>query len=393
MVSSKPRFRPFSWLASAAVLISLGASSVLFGLCGPFTDVAADAFCPFVQEVFYLGITTGTTATTYDPSSNVTRQQMAAFLSRTVDGVLKRGGNRRGVAEKFWTPQNDTVLPRTFLGIQPRFLKFDGADLWVTCSGSPSYRVSRVRASDGRSVESWTGAADAWGVLLAMGRVIVTAAQSPGKLYSIDPTQPAGAVTTVATNLGNLPAGLAFDGAHVWTANGGGSVSILTPTAAPPWTVTTVSTGFQYLVGTIFDGANVWVTDFNAGTLLKLGAGGGILQTVTVGVQPEHPVFDGTNVWVPNFGGDSVTVVRASNGTVLRTLTGNGISSPIAVAFDGERVAITNYNFGTVSLFKAADLTDLGVFSVGAAANPFGAVSDGVNFWIALSATGEVARF
>jgi len=41
-------------------------------------------FCPFVLEIFYLGITTGTTPTTYDPSSTVTRLQMAAFLSRTV---------------------------------------------------------------------------------------------------------------------------------------------------------------------------------------------------------------------------------------------------------------------------------------------------------------------
>jgi hypothetical protein len=49
----------------------LGASSALLGVCGPFTDVAADAFCPFVLEIFYLGITTGTTPTTYDPTSNV----------------------------------------------------------------------------------------------------------------------------------------------------------------------------------------------------------------------------------------------------------------------------------------------------------------------------------
>ncbi|HKA35605.1 MAG TPA: S-layer homology domain-containing protein [Thermoanaerobaculia bacterium] len=67
----------------------LGVSSALLGACGPFTDVAADVFCPFVLEIFYLGITTGTTATTYDPSSNVSRLQMAAFLSRTVDGVLR----------------------------------------------------------------------------------------------------------------------------------------------------------------------------------------------------------------------------------------------------------------------------------------------------------------
>src|SRR5215468_390942 len=74
-----------------------GAMSAILGLCGPFTDVTDGFFCPFVLEIFYLGITTGTTATTYDPAGTVTRLQMAAFLSRTVDNVLKRGGARAAV--------------------------------------------------------------------------------------------------------------------------------------------------------------------------------------------------------------------------------------------------------------------------------------------------------
>src|SRR5262249_47637964 len=93
-------------LAAVGALL-LGAATALLGTCGPFTDVAADVFCPFVLEIFYLGITTGTTATTYDPASNVSRLQMAAFLSRTVDGVLKRG-SRRAILDQFWTTQNST---------------------------------------------------------------------------------------------------------------------------------------------------------------------------------------------------------------------------------------------------------------------------------------------
>ena len=80
--------------ATSVLVVLLGASSALFGVCGPFTDVAADSFCPFVLEIFYLAITTGTTPTTYDPTSNVNRLQMAAFLSRSVDGVLRRGSRR-----------------------------------------------------------------------------------------------------------------------------------------------------------------------------------------------------------------------------------------------------------------------------------------------------------
>src|SRR5215510_5944446 len=92
----------FGSVLIATIALLAGAGEALFATCGPFTDVAADVFCPFVLEIFYLGITTGTTATTYDPTGNVTRLQMAAFLSRTVDGVLKRG-SRRAALNQFWT--------------------------------------------------------------------------------------------------------------------------------------------------------------------------------------------------------------------------------------------------------------------------------------------------
>src|SRR5262245_52366055 len=88
---------------AAAAALAAGGGGALLGTCGPFTDTANDVFCPFVLEVFYMGITTGTTATTFDPAGNVTRLQMATFLSRTVDSTLKRG-SRRAAANKFWTP-------------------------------------------------------------------------------------------------------------------------------------------------------------------------------------------------------------------------------------------------------------------------------------------------
>jgi S-layer family protein len=141
----------FASAFAASVLVLLaGASSVLFGLCGPFTDVAADPFCPFVLEIFYLGITTGTTATTYDPSGNVTRLQMAAFLSRSVDGVLRRG-SRRAALNQFWTAQNATVLGLTTIGIDPVLAQSDGLDVWVANGGGT---VMRVRGTDGRLLET-----------------------------------------------------------------------------------------------------------------------------------------------------------------------------------------------------------------------------------------------
>jgi hypothetical protein len=46
-------------LSTAAALLG-GAASAVLGVCGPFTDVTDPAFCPFVLEVFYSAITTGT---------------------------------------------------------------------------------------------------------------------------------------------------------------------------------------------------------------------------------------------------------------------------------------------------------------------------------------------
>ena len=363
---------------------------MLLGNCGPFTDVAADVFCPFVLEIFYLGITTGTTATTYDPASNVTRLQMAAFLSRTVDGVLKRG-SRRASLDQFWSAQNSTVLAITTVGSSPEIVKSDGKDLWVSnFFGNGSGSVSRVRASDGKLLETWTGADSATGVVIAMGRVLVSG-YSNSQLYSIDPSQAAGAVTTVASGLGANASRLAFDGARVWAASSSPTISIITPTGSIPWTVTNVG-GFGLPAGLVFDGANIWATDANAGTLLKLSSAGAVLQTVTVGAAPNFPTYDGSNIRVPNNGSGSVSVVRPSTGAVLATITGNGLTDPAGTAFDGQRILVTSLTGNALSLFKAADFSPLGFVSTGASTNPKAACSDGANFWIALNSASALAR-
>jgi len=379
---------PWTFGVLFAALASLaGASSSLFGACGPFTDVTDAVFCPFVLEIFTLGITTGTTAATYDPTGDVSRLQMAAFLARTVDQSLRRG-SRRTARREFFTPQNSQSLGVTALpgAVGPTLAASDGADVWVSNPGAGV--VYRVRSSDGVLQETWTGATGAKGVLSAMGQILVTGRESPGLLYRIDPSQSAGAVTTVSSQLGNTVNGIAFDGSVVWTANGGGSISRLTPSASIPWTVTTTS-GFPRLEGILYDGANIWVADFGAGTLLKLDGSASVLQTVTVGGNPFYPAFDGTNIWVPT--GSQVSVVRASSGAILATLTGNGVSGSHSASFDGERVLVTNISSQVASVWKAADLSEIGFFPLGA--EPLGVCSDGANFWIALVSSNQLARF
>jgi hypothetical protein len=250
----------------AAVALLLGGAGGLLGICGPFIDVSDPDFCQPVLEIFILGITTGATPTTYSPADPVDRLQMAGFLSRAVDTALKRGSRREALGQ-FWTPKGQESLAITTLPGTLEQVACDGADVWVAIlDGS----VTRIRASDGRVLRSWRGAQRAFGILAAMGRIVVLGTSSPGLLYTIDPSEPEGAVesqaTLVAANLGNSSFGITFDGARIWTANNG-TVSIVTPSASIPWTVTNVTVGFV-LSSALFDGANVWVTDANAGTLI-----------------------------------------------------------------------------------------------------------------------------
>jgi hypothetical protein len=386
--SLRPRRTWFGIFASAFFSVLCGASGALFATCGPFTDVAADAFCPFVLEIFTLGVTTGTTATTYDPASNVTRLQMAAFLSRSVDGVMKRG--KRAALRQFWTTQGAVNLGLTTVGASPAFAESDGRDVWVTHGNA----VSRVQGSDGKLLETWTGATNAEGVLAAMGKIFVAANQNPGVLYRIDPGQPPTVPFAIASLGAGPQGGIAFDGGRIWTANqGSGSISIVTPTSSVPWPSMTITAGFTGPAGMLYDGADIWVTDLPAGTLLKLDSSGSVLQTVTVGTVPLYPAFDGANIWVPNNISNSVTVARASNGAVLATLTGNGLSLPFQAAFDSQRILVTNLAGNSVSLWKAADLSPLGTFSTGASTGPGGACSDVTNFWIVLGGVNSLARF
>jgi len=384
--------RGWRFVLTAAALLA-GAAGGLFGFCGPFTDVSDAAFCPFVLEIFYLGITTGTTPTTYAPAQNVSRLQMAAFLSRTVDSVLRRS-SRRALLGQFWIPTTTNVLSEVIVGQSPIDVQFDGLDLWVVNEGvtlSGDGTVSRVRASSGNYLDTWTGMSNPLHAIVAMGKVLVTGNNFPAKLYAIDPAAPAGVVTTVATTNDVFPVGIAFDGGRFFLPGSPG-VWLVTPGPTLPWTSTAVTAGFNWPQGAIYDGSNVWVTDGPAGTLLKLDSAGAILQTVTVGTSPTFPLFDGTSIWVPNSQSNSVTVIRASTGAVLATLTGNGLARPSHVAFDGERILVTDVGDPQgVSLWKAADLTPQGSFLTNGI--PSGAASDGTNFWFTLVGANTIARY
>jgi hypothetical protein len=220
----------FLALALVSVLAG-GAMRIVQDQCGPFTDVTP-LFCPYVLEIYYLGITAGTSPTTFSPDSPMTRGQAAVFVSKGINQALVRS-SRRAALGQWWT--TSSLSWSAGLGITPLpenpgpfgAMASDGADVWVGGYNS----IFRYRTGDGRFLETWTTKKTASAIVVAMGRVLVGGYElpggGPGALYMIDPTQPPGAAVLVA-DLPTSPFGIAFDGQSIWTANGSG-VSIITP--------------------------------------------------------------------------------------------------------------------------------------------------------------------
>jgi hypothetical protein len=369
------------------------------GACGgqsitlPFTDVpASNIFFCSIAQAYFTGLTNGTSATTYNPSDPVPREQMAAFITRTQDSALKRG-SRRASAGQWATPQDDAVLKITYVGDSPLFNCSDGEDIWVANFSGNS--VSRVHASDGRSLGTWTAANAAHNTIAAAGFIYVVGRENPGKIYRIDPSQAAGAVTLIENNLGSLPVSVTYDGLNLWTANVGtgpglGSITrynIVTDIA------TTFGTGFNRPAGIVFDGKDLWVVDAGDDALYRVNAAHAtIVDTVDIATITSSiaiPSFDGSNIWVPVT--DGLKVVSTSNPPrLLATLIGNGLGGAnLAVAFDGERMMVTNPGGELVSLWKATSLTPLGSLNLGAGKSPWGVCSDGLHFWIAVNIPGS----
>ena len=393
MPTSRGPRRWFAFVPAASLLLTMViavAEPVPAANCGPFTDVQdSDPACPAILQIYSLGLTAGTSPTTFGPIEPVTRQVLAAMLAASGRST-SRTENLRTALGQTWTLTDKAALAKTTVGANPRFCKADGADVWVSVTDTGE--VKRIRASDGTVLGTWTGATGAGGVLVAMGKVFVGG--TGGNLWVVNPATP-GPVTALTTSLGNSPAGaspVAFDGTNIWVGNVTDStLSIVSPTGA-----TATMPAFLQPRGWIYDGANMWVaSDGSPGMFKYDSAGNPILFKALSGVQG-IPAFDGSVMWVPMRDSDTLLLIRPSNGELVATLSGNGLSQPLAAAYDGQRVLVTNAAGGgmTVSVWRAADRFPLGSVEVGPVfSNPYAPCSDGIQFWIPLSGTGQLARF
>jgi hypothetical protein len=382
------------WVGSVQAQGSCGGNGYPF----PYTDVASvgAAFCPGIMEAYVTGVSKGTTPTTFSPNENVTREQMTTFLQRSFDQGITRSG-ARAAAEQWWVPRSILNIQRVSLGVTgaPLLCKPDRDSIWVAAGNE----VVRIAASDGTAIGEWFGANNAYGVLVAGGKVFVTGNTSPGVIYVIDPTLITTTVQTLATTgdpIGSFPRGIATDGANIWTANGDGSVSIITPGIVSDAVTTIHYGGFVQPYGMVFDGTSMWATDLGANKLFRFDGSGNVLQTVSTGAGPAFPVFDGQNIWVPNANDSTVTVVQASTGALVATIGSLGLYNPAVAAFDGARILVTNQAGPSATLYKAADLSFIATvplnFGIAVPSYPYGACSDGLNFWVTDYNTGAIDR-
>src|SRR4029450_9227590 len=120
--------------------------SVVQDQCGPFT-VVTPAFCPYILELYYLGITAGTSPTTFSPDDPLTRGQGAVVIAKGLNQSLARS-SRRAALGQWWTGVSGAAVTTTDVGAGAFDVVSDGADLWTANLNDGT--VSRVRASDGR---------------------------------------------------------------------------------------------------------------------------------------------------------------------------------------------------------------------------------------------------
>jgi hypothetical protein len=373
----------------------------------PFTDVlAGNVFFCSIAEAFFTGLANGTDATHYGPGNNVTRDQVAAFVTRTLDQSLRRG-SRRAALGQWWISQ----VPRfsETVGISPSFATSDGTQVYVSNSGSNF--VSVHEANTGRFVSQLLGIPSPHGLVIFNSSYYVASFQAPGMIYTGLVQGGSLAAMNTSTALGDFPDRVTTDGRNLWTANlgagvGTGSVSKIDLKTGPPtFTSVTYTTGFSRPESILFDGSNLWITDYGDSSLKRVSTvNGSVLQTIPLSGTVGYMVFDGTNLWIPCQSPDQIYVVRAAGGlqgTILAQLTGNGLSGPIQAAFDGERILVTDYSSttGTVSFWKATDLSPIGTTDIGGPGFfPNGACSDGICFFVTLSGAviggnGAIAKF
>ena len=277
-------------------------------------------------------------------------------------------------------------------GITPIGVAFDGANMWVTNSGSAT--VTKLRASDGANLGTFAVGTQPQGV--AFDGANIWAANTGGdtvtKLRASDGVCVGGACTFA---VGDGPVGVAFDGANIWVANfNSNTVTKLRASDGACVGTCTFAVGTNPF-GVAFDGANIWVANYSSANVTKLRASDGACVgtcTFAVGTNPRGVAFDGANIWVANNNSNNVTKLRASDGACVGTCIFAVGTNPAEVAFDGANIWVANGSSANVTKLRASDGACVGTCTFAVGTNPRGVAFDGANIWVTNSGSGSVSK-
>lgn len=134
-----------------------------------FTDIAglSPDSQTAINQARQLGITTGSSATTFDPASVVTREQMASFLARTLDEIWHLGLLNSdliacsGDVVETCTSTKQFAANREFRVIEGAFscicnpIDLTTTSFTLTLDGNPVQLVEKNTALDGISYRLW----------------------------------------------------------------------------------------------------------------------------------------------------------------------------------------------------------------------------------------------
>ncbi len=291
--------------------------------------------------------------------------------------------NFLAIAQLRWYGANQSASVTA--GTAPRGVAYDGSNIWV--ANTNSNNVMKFDATTGALLGTYSAGGNPVALVSDGANIWVAnlGTSNVTELKAIDGT-------LVGTyGVGNNPYGIAFDGTNIWVTNSGNTVTKLL--ASNGSVVGAYSVGANP-IGVAFDGTNIWVANNGGDSITLLRASDGtVLQTYSLasGSSPYALTFDGTNIWIVNEGNSTVSAVHPGGGSSLQVVgTYNVGYAPMGATFDGNNVWVANLGDNTVTKLRAGDGTVLGTYTTGS--GPCGIAFDGANIWVANRAAGTVSK-
>ncbi len=328
-----------------AFVVAAGTASMALAACGPFSDVGS-LICPFVLSLYYLGITAGTTSTTFSPSNNVTRGQMAIFMGALYNQVkhtenpyrVATGMNLQGenfnYGDQFQTANTSAPLGFATDGYYDYVANESNNKIDYYFNGiGHAYAGTITQTNDGGSmvcdgnylfIANWNGS--------SISRYQIRSAAMT------DPW-----VSGLSGFLNDLQ--IAEDQLIATSTSGVNIVGINSGTVTGSNTANGEMLGAAYVGDSTFWAAN------NLGSLFHFDFLGNVLGSVALDsvATPYQVAYDGQNIWVPLNDGsiDVVATKGAQAGAIVDRVFLGGATSVGGVAFTGQWiVAGGNGDFG-----------------------------------------------